>query len=301
MISEQMTGKFPFRLVLPHIRILRNRLTRTVAALLAVAMIGGLGFLIDRQTGNPISLRLAQHAVVQHFETHHEGEGYVVGPMRFLGRRTEGHSARYYCKVYKTGSVDTGFSAFVENGTVYTTEECETLSGSNTYNRFINELSAAFFTEDTESALREAGMGDYGKLVDFLSFGEDVFDAENPVFVPDSEFRLNDLPLPTAVCVEFQTDDISDEALAERLTLLYELAQKRGVPFDYYSAVVRDGTSYAMNPVYDVPADVVKDADALAQYLADEPRISMEQAQANAAWNGKLNNFYSDDAWKPCD
>lgn len=62
-----------------------------------------------------------------------------------------------------------------------------------------------------------------------------------------------------------------------RLTLLYELAQKRGVPFDYYSAVVRDGTSYAMNPVYDVPADVVKDADALAQYLADEPRISMEQ------------------------
>src|SRR5699024_7453976 len=122
---------------------------------------------------------------------------------------------------------------------------------SNTYNRFINELSAAFFTEETENALREAGMGDYGKLVDFLSFGEDVFDAENPVFVPDSEFRLNDLPLPTAVCVEFQTDDISDETLAERLTLLYELAQKRGVPFDYYSAVVRDGTSYAMNLVYD--------------------------------------------------
>ena len=101
MISEQMTGKFPFRSVLPHIRIPRNRLTRTVAALLALAIIGGLGFLIDRQTGNPISLRLAQHAVVQHFETHHEGEGYVVGPMRFLGWTVEGHSARYYCKVYK--------------------------------------------------------------------------------------------------------------------------------------------------------------------------------------------------------
>ena len=301
MISEHMAGKVPFLSALSRIRIPRNRFTRTAAALLALAMIGAIAFMIDRQTGNPVSLRLAQHAVVQHFETQHEGEGYIVGPMRYLGRSEEGHSTRYFCRVYKEGSEDTGFSAFVENGTVYTTEACETLSGSNTYNRFVNELSAAFFTPETESALREAGMGDYGRLANFLSFGEDVFDEENPVFRPDSEFDRNNLPLPAVVCVEFESEDISDAALAERLTLLYDLAQKTGVPFDYYSAVVQNGTSCERNSAYDVPADVVRDADALAQYLANEPRVSMEQAEANAAWNGKLQTLYSENAWQPCE
>ena len=52
MISEHMMGKLPFQSVFSHIRIPRNRFTRTVAALLALAMIGGLAFLIERQTDN---------------------------------------------------------------------------------------------------------------------------------------------------------------------------------------------------------------------------------------------------------
>lgn len=286
---------------LKHFKVPRTRLTRTIAALLAFALIGALGWTVDSITGNPVSLRLAQHAVVQHFEQEHAGEGYVVGPMRYIGQVFAGHSARYVCRVYKTGSEDTGFSAFVENGHVWTTEAVETLSGSNTYNRFRNELSAAYFTEDTAAALREAGMGQYGSLVDYLAFGEDVFDPADPVFVPDSTFRLNAPSLPAAVCVEFASDDLSDEALAARLTLLFEQAQNSGVPLDYYSATIFDPDTYDRNSAYDVPADVVADAEALARYLAEEPRVTMEEAEANAAFRAKILNLNADGAWLPCE
>lgn len=286
---------------LKHFKIPRTRLTRTLAALAAFALIGALGWAVDSITGNPVSLRLAQHAVVRHFEEEHAGEGYVVGPMRYVGRVFDGHSARYVCRVYKTGSEDTGFAAFVENGMVYTTEAAETLSGNNTYNRFLNELSAVYFTDDTTAALREAGMGQYGSLVDFLAFGDDVFDPADPVFVPDSAFRLSALPLPAAVCVEFASDDLSDAALADRLTLLYEQAQKNGVPLEYYSAAVCDPVTYERNSAYDVPAAVVADAEALARYLAEEPRVTMEEAEANAAFRAKNLNLSDDGAWLPCE
>lgn len=278
-------------------RVPRTRLTRTLAALLAFALIGALAYFVDAIAGNPVSLRLAQHAVVRHFEEEHAGEGYVVGPMRYIGQRP----MRYVCRVYREGSEDTGFSAYVENGTVCTTEAAETLSGSNTYNRFRNELSAAYFTEDTTAALREAGMGQYGSLVDFLAFGENVFDPADPVFVQDSAFRLNALPLPAAVCVEFSSEDLSDEALAACLTLLYEQAQKNDVPFDYYSATVYDPVTCDRNSAYDVPANIVADAGELARYLAEEPRVTMEQAEENSAFRAKILNLNADGAWLPCE
>lgn len=285
---------------LKNFKVPRTRLTRAVAALLAFALVGTLAYFVDSITGNPVSLRLAQHAVVQHFEEQHAGEGYVVGPMRYVGRAFSGHSARYVCRVYKTGSEDTGFAAFVENGVVWTTESAETLSGNNTYNRFVNELFAAFFTDDTAAVLREAGMGNYGKRVDFIADSTDVFNPDDPVFVPNSAFRLNALPLPAVVCVEFASDDISDEALAARLTLLYEQAQRTGVPFDFYSVSVYDPVTYNNNAAYDVPAAVVADAEALTQYLAEEPRVTMEQAEANTAFRAKLLNLNSDGAWQVC-
>lgn len=242
------------------LKVKRTPFLRIAAVAVALMIIGGLGFTVNKQTGNPISAWYTARKIAAHYNAYHPGEGYVVGPAKFsyAGIDSAGEWKQYYiCNVYKTGSVDTGFTAIFRDGAVSQCESATTKSGTNTYNRFKNALNAE---------LAAAGVRDTMGLVDgntlFADFYEpdmqrDLFNPVSPVFVQDSPFDRTNLPLHSVVCMMQLMHDsaqITLEALAQRLCDLKKACDDAGVPFDFYSVqIYANSTGYALAAM-DAPA-----------------------------------------------
>lgn len=263
--------------------------TRLLAVVLALAIIVYLLVVVDRQVGNPLSAWYNEKKILAHYNEYHAGEGYVVGPAvyQWVYSPNLGLSGNYYvCRVYKAGSVDTGFCAVFQNGAVLTTYAAETQSGNNTYNRFRNQLQEQLDRQALAEMMERLGYDYIDAFAQFYANGNnEVFSLENPVFRVDAHYDPDNLPLPTVLCAFFGSG-ISDgeqieQMLAERLCALKRGALAQGAPFDYYSAEIH-GTGGQLACAYDVPAEEIPGSvegaagEAFVDYLENLPQTQRE-------------------------
>lgn len=257
-------------LKLPYIP--RTWWTRALAFVLALLLLAGLGWWVNLRVGNPVSAWYTEKKIAAHYNAYHSGEGYLVGPAKYQWvQRADGTVGMdYVCSVYKKGSVDTGFTAYFDDGAVFSSENVTTYSGSNTYNRFRNRLNEELAASGVAGHLRK----DRVLLDIFAGFHTEregaLFDPDAPVFKLDAEFDRESLPLATVVCTDFSVDETTeisrDEILAEYLMELKAACEKEGQPFDYYSVQLTAGTAL-LRLALDVPSEQVT-PEALPEYLA---------------------------------
>lgn len=270
----------------------KTKLTRALAAGLALVIIAALTLAVDKQVGNPLAAWYNEQKIIAHYNAYHPGEGYVVGPAQYqwVYSPPMGLDGRYYvCRVYKTGSVDTGFCAIFRQDAVLTTQAVETDSGSNTYNRFRNELQKSLDREALGAALRPLALGFTDASLQFYADGNTrVFSGEDPVFRPDMPYDPDDLPLPTVLFGSFcpEGEDfyrVDTRMLAARLCALKNAAEQQGLHPDYYSAEVygAEGTGQC---AYDVPAGDIpagaegEEGEVFVAYLESLPESRRSSA-----------------------
>lgn len=251
----------------------RTPLTRTLACLLALAVVAALAWWVDSQVGNPVSAWYTEQKITAHYRTYHPGENYIVGPAKyqFVIAGNGVAEYRYVCSIYKRGSVDTGFTAYFENGAVLETQAVTTATGVNTYNRFRNRLNEQLAEVGILKAL-ELQQVDM-LFADFYggASNADVFSAQAPVFVCDAAYDFAHLPLPTVACLTTQVEpgEVSDETLARILFELRKTSLACGMPFDYYTVQLYSATgekSFLM--AMDAPAEELKTEKAASDYVA---------------------------------
>ena len=249
-----------------HLRIPQNKWTRLGALALALAIVTGLFWSVDRYVGNPVGAWYTEKKLQAHYDAYHPDEGYVVGPAEYQQISSEDRPV-YVCRVYRKGSVDTGFSAYFKDGAAITTERAETLSGSNTYNRFHWRLREEVLTKELQKALIQEGLvsSDYDITVDFFSDGnERVFDLSAPVFQVDMEYDPAHLPLPTVLgvsCAREQLDEATVYPLAAGILRdLKRLTEEYGRPVDCYTVLLSGGNSRFLYAL-DVPAEEIPEPE----------------------------------------
>lgn len=283
----------------PHVP--RNPLTRALALVAALVIVAGLGIVVDRQVGNPLSAWYTTRKIAAHYREYHPGQGYVVGPAQYSyvqDTATGCIEPGYVCRVYKTGSVDTGFAACFKDGAVLETERASVFSGVNTYNRFKANLCREL---DEANIRKAAGITGYDEV--FADFYEpdaqrDVFDPAAPVFVPDSTYDRAHLPLETVVCAfrtlsEDKLGADGTQALADCLMQLKTACDGASLPFDRYSMQLCDAEGKSWYYAMDVPAQALateKDALAYVRALPEAERLM----QPDAFWKNTMANRKSD-------
>lgn len=229
--------------------------TRSIAAILGILLVIGVLHSVFQYTGNPIVALYTQHKIASYFEKQYPDKGYVVGPVEYTVFYTD-NKPHYFCRVYNPNEIDTGFSAYYEDGQLMTTKQKETDSGNNTYNRFKTLLGQNIDTKQLYRSLTGYGMSYF--FADFYpGSNNEVFNASNPVFVPNSEYDPNNLPLPTVFYAFFgesgrPTNTIEDAAAY--LVALKNAVEGQGLHFDYYSADIINQTQWSL---LDVPTDKI--------------------------------------------
>ena len=249
----------------PTWKIPRNRATRVLAALTAIAIILGLFMVVDFIQGNPVSLWWTEKSLQRFFDEQFPGERYVVAPGSY--GFWDGTN-RYVCPVYQTGKQDTKFLAYKSEGKVYTTKEIETDSGMNAYNRINWKLRDEFLTQDVYAQFRELGMESATMIV--------YQDGEKPLFGKDAVFypEMSDKSLPEGaameLCALFFDDAVPDvdengyrQWLIDTLIATYEIARKEKASFDSYGVSTEAmGNRGILRRVPEAEVKALVDADA---------------------------------------
>ncbi len=292
-------------------------LTRAVAGAAGFCIILGLVLLVDYRVGNPLSAKWAVHQINAHFAQEHPDETYVVGPAQYT---YQGDRKRYVCRVYSPDSVDTGFSAYLSGGRVYTSKAAETDSGVNTYNRFRWALGRELDVPQLCKALKGYAP-DMVNLTFYPKNNGAVFSPDDPLFVPDAEFDRDRLPLPTVLSMSFapgsqeQPVSLTLEQAAKHLIALKNAAGQQGLEYDYYSVSIYTPSCHW--ELLDVPAArIPASADeedgaalaALTEYLEQNGQSSdglYRSAPAGSAlplYEQKMDLFYESQyaAFQPC-
>lgn len=294
-------------------------LTRTLAGALALVIIVWLMVVVDNQVGNPLAAWYNEQKIIAHYNAYHSGEGYVVGPAKYqwVYSPSMGLDGRYYvCRVYKTGSVDTGFCAIFYKDAVLTTKAVETDSGSNTYNRFRNELQQHLDKEALYDELAPLHIGfSSASLLFYADGNRQVFSLENPVFQVDAPFDIDQLPLPPVVTGFFWPEgqayyEVDLPMLADRLCALKNAAEKQG-DFPYYSIEVYGNEGTALF-AYDIPAEKIPvsvQGEEGAAFLAYLENLPPEQQSGLYTTEGdnpsvdtqKTELLFNGPGYQPCD
>ncbi|MEG2698514.1 MAG: hypothetical protein RR951_06270 [Ruthenibacterium sp.] len=267
------------------IKLRRTPLLRVLAVILALGAVALLVWRVDKQVGNPISAWYAEKKITAHYTAYHPGEGYVVAPAKYQGVSENNNQAwkyRYVCSVYKTGSVDTGFTAYFKDGAVLQTQQTTTASGINTYNRFKNRLNDELAQAGVYKAME---LGGYDSV--FADFYEPdaarkLFDPAKPVFAADAPYDRAALPLQTVVCV---TQTLkggaapTDELLADTLYRLKTVCDENKLSFDVYT--VQLFSANLVRNAMDVPASALATQKDTLAYLAGLSEMEKEGISGN--------------------
>lgn len=285
-----------------HLHIKRNKWTRLLAFVLALAIIGGLLWYVDRRQGNPLGAWYAEKKIEAHYRAYHPDETYVVGPATYQYILNAGLEEKmcYVCNVYKKGSSDTGFQAYFKDGAVLCTRAWSVDSGRNTYNRLYWRMNDQLQDTGLEKALEQQGAD--SSMADFYPGERMLFNPEAPAFAVDMEYDFRRLPVPTVLSVTYTADDarqVSDGTLAEKLLEIKAAAVEHGMPFDYYTVTLsfygKGFSSYANRQALDVPAGEIT-REGVRDYveaLSEEKKTQFSQAWYESSAQGQKSGPYT--------
>ena len=227
----------------------KRRVWKIAAGLLALALIGGLLFIVTSFYGNPISAAVVTSKVKTYVDETYPDMQLDVGRARYNFKFGE-----YSCMVSSPTSQDTVFAVSYRDGTFYDQYESEVEGRFSTYRRLNEEFNK------TVSEIIEMNYAGELELV-LATLGDDTSDFSSLEL--DMDLNLLDPPLDAALTVWAVEDGADEKRIAEELEHLKRVMDICGIPIDTYTLVIRqpedkrDETGIASIGVYDFPAEEI--------------------------------------------
>lgn len=257
---------------------MKKKILKILALVLALCLLGGVGFIANGLVGNPVSLQLAKKGAEEYLTANHADEGYTL-----LRAQYDFKIGGYYLKVGVPDSVDRHFVLYADfmGNITNSTYENDILRCGNTVerlNRSYREISDTIF-----------GNASFSFEIDF-AYGILVFEGDAPPsspqtpdyalsqqdFAADVAYNVHELGEKAGRLLVYVRDgDVSVQRLSEILLEVKNAAVRAGVPFRTTDCVLQhlrpaDGEAYNHEQVqvYDFPNSDIYEEGLLSRVQA---------------------------------
>ncbi|MBQ1996047.1 MAG: hypothetical protein II237_07650, partial [Clostridia bacterium] len=174
---------------------MKRKALKITAFILALALIGGIGFFANALVGNPISKFLANRSAEKYIsETYPEGD-FLIRDVRY-----DFKVGGYYAKIYSPRSIDSDFELRIDFfGKVhYDTYEYSVLTGENTAQRINKEYREAVDRVLNSTLFPYNSDIGYGDIEFIPEEYKDNFDVPSyaivtEALVPDAIYDINEM------------------------------------------------------------------------------------------------------------
>ncbi|MBQ5905028.1 MAG: hypothetical protein IIW88_04090 [Clostridia bacterium] len=222
---------------------MKRKALKITAFILALALIGGIGFFANALVGNPISKFLANRSAEKYIsETYPEGD-FLIRDVRY-----DFKVGGYYAKIYSPRSIDSDFELRIDFfGKVhYDTYEYSVLTGENTAQRINKEYREAVDRVLNSTLFPYNSNIGYGDIEFIPEEYKDNFDVPSYAIVteslvPDAIYDINEMGRKAGHLTIYVADDeLTPEKMAEVLLGLKDIFDRSGVGFHAINCVIEN-------------------------------------------------------------
>lgn len=222
---------------------MKRKALKITAFILALALIGGIGFFANALVGNPISKFLANRSAEKYIsETYPEGD-FLIRDVRY-----DFKVGGYYAKIYSPRSIDSDFELRIDFfGKVhYDTYEYSVLTGENTAQRINKEYREAVDRVLNSTLFPYNSNIGYGDIEFIPEEYKDNFDVPSyaivtETLVPDAIYDINEMGRKAGHLTIYVADDeLTPEKMAEVLLSLKDIFDRSGVSFHAINCTIEN-------------------------------------------------------------
>ena len=222
---------------------MKRKALKITAFILALALIGGIGFFANALVGNPISKFLANRSAEKYIsETYPEGD-FLIRDVRY-----DFKVGGYYAKIYSPRSIDSDFELRIDFfGKVhYDTYEYSVLTGENTAQRINKEYREAVDRVLNSTLFPYNSNIGYGDIEFIPKEYKDNFDVPSYAIVteslvPDAIYDINEMGRKAGHLTIYVADDeLTPEKMAEVLLGLKDIFDRSGVSFHAINCTIEN-------------------------------------------------------------
>lgn len=222
---------------------MKRKALKITAFILALALIGGIGFFANALVGNPISKFLANRSAEKYIsETYPEGD-FLIRDVRY-----DFKVGGYYAKIYSPRSIDSDFELRIDFfGKVhYDTYEYSVLTGENTAQRINKEYREAVDRVLNSTLFPYNSNIGYGDIEFIPEEYKDNFDVPSyaivtETLVPDAIYDINEMGRKAGHLTIYVADDeLTPEKMAEVLLGLKDIFDRSGVSFHAINCTIEN-------------------------------------------------------------
>lgn len=222
---------------------MKRKALKITAFILALALIGGIGFFANALVGNPISKFLANRSAEKYISEAYSDMDLIIRDVTY-----DFKVGSYYARIYSPSSIDSHFSLSYDfsGNLIYDSYDHRVLNGENTAQR-INEE----YREAVDSVLNSPlypynsyiGYGDIEFIPEEYKNNFDVpsYAIVTETLVPDAIYDINEMGRKAGHLTIYVADDeLTPEKMAEVLLGLKDIFDRSGVGFHAINCVIEN-------------------------------------------------------------
>ena len=222
---------------------MKRKALKITAFILALALIGGIGFFANALVGNPISKFLANRSAEKYISEAYSDMDLIIRDVTY-----DFKVGSYYARIYSPRSIDSNFTLHIDffGKILYDTYEYSVLTGENTAQR-INEEYRYAVDSVLNSRLfpynSDIGFGDIEFIPEEYKDNFDVpsYAIVTETLVPDAIYDINEIGRKAGHLTIYVADDeLTPEKMAEVLLSLKDIFDKSGVSFHAINCVIEN-------------------------------------------------------------
>ena len=235
---------------------MKRKALKITAFILALALIGGIGFFANALVGNPISKFLANRSAEKYISEAYSDMDLIIRDVTY-----DFKVGSYYARIYSPRSIDSNFTLHIDffGKILYDTYEYSVLTGENTAQRINKEYREAVDSVLNSPLYPYNSYIGYGDIEFIPEEYKDNFDVPSyaiitETLVPDAIYDINEMGSKAGHLTIYVADDeLTNEKMAEVLLRLKDIFDRSGVSF------------YAINCVIENRKDGVAPSPAIQQ------------------------------------
>ena len=222
---------------------MKRKALKITAFILALALIGGIGFFANALVGNPISKFLANRSAEKYISEAYSDMDLIIRDVTY-----DFKVGSYYARIYSPRSIDSNFTLHIDffGKILYDTYEYSVLTSENTAQR-INEEYRYAVDSVLNSRLfpynSDIGYGDIEFIPEEYKNNFDVpsYAIITETLVPDAIYDINEMGRKAGHLTIYVADDeLTPEKMAEVLLGLKDIFDRSGVSFHAINCVIEN-------------------------------------------------------------
>ncbi|MBR2417635.1 MAG: hypothetical protein IKB12_03285 [Clostridia bacterium] len=213
---------------------MKRKALKITAFILALALIGGIGFFANALVGNPISKFLANRSAEKYISEAYSDMDLIIRDVTY-----DFKVGSYYARIYSPRSIDSNFTLHIDffGKVLYDTYEYDVLTGENTAQRINKEYREAVDRVLNSPSYPYNSHIAFGDIEFIPEEYKDNYDVPSYAIVtetltPDILYDINEMGRKAGHLVIYVADDeLTEEKMAETLLGIKDIFDKSGVSF----------------------------------------------------------------------